>query len=263
MFKKISFVFLTIISITISQLCVYADTTGVTRTHFNAYPTKLYYNGNELDDAVIYQNTTYVPMRALAEEMNYTVTYEPYNSEYYSPLNVEGDFTITNGIDTVKIYSHGTRKDVYKNDENITKKTNIHLINRTFVDDRINYAKERDVYEAREGDRRYITEDTDINNYLKKDTTYISVRSISELFGCKVDFDKATGNVYIYGDATFEMSNNGDLIAHTENGDVTVKNVGNNVSIKSIKRTPNNITEITVSDNTVIKADTKTGKLVS
>lgn len=165
-----------------------ADNSGLQKTVHNAYPSDLYYNGKQLDNAYTYQNTCYVPLRTLSQEMGYTVTYENYlpQGESIEAYRVYGKFTFSKGKDIIVIYGTNNGFDVYENGK--IKENNLTMINITTVQRDMNSNIEKGYLKSSE---------YDLNTYLKTNTTYIGIRGISELFGVDVNYDKQTGNVYL------------------------------------------------------------------
>lgn len=176
-----------IMLIVVSNVSIYAESIKH-KTPKNAYECNLYYNNKKIDSAYTYDNTCYVPIRALAEEMGYMVTYEPDKYIENTQYRMYGTIKISNDTDNVTICGTKGGYKVYKNEENVTYTSNFKIINKAIVTANIeHYLKVG-----------YLTSDEyDLNNYLKEDTTYIGLRSISELFGCTVEYDKDTGNIYV------------------------------------------------------------------
>ncbi len=190
--KKVTVMMLGILII--SSTIIYANENVGKHTPFNAYPTELFYNDQQLDDAFIYNYKSYLPLRALSEELGYVVNFEAFDPEkdldegsYYHQYDVYGTFTITNGTDTVVIQRTG-RETILRNGIDVTYDFDIKLIHWNHVKANL-YASIAHGFTSK-GD--------DLTRYLKENTVYIRLTDFANLFdGYNISYDKSTGRVYV------------------------------------------------------------------
>ncbi|MGX8797124.1 hypothetical protein ACR6HW_13735 [Fusibacter sp. JL298sf-3] len=179
----------------ISNTIIYANEDVGKRTPFNAYPTELFYNDKQLEDAFLYKRKSYLPLRALSEELGYVVNFEAFDPEkdldegdYYNPYEVHGTFTITNGTDTVVIKRTGRRGSILKNGIDVTKAFTIKLINWDHVKGNLDASIEHG----------FTSKSDDLTRYLEEDTVYIRLTDFAWIFdGYNIRYDKSTGRVYV------------------------------------------------------------------